>query len=635
MRRLIQRIKGLLSELKRRKVYRVVVLYTAVAYGVVGLADITLPVLGAPEGSLDLVLALAVAGLPIALLLGWTYDLTRGRFQRDPEDERAKRSRTRSIITTLAVLATSGVLGWASWTLWHLPTGTGTAPREAADNGAVPRGDPRHIAILYLDDYSPDGDLGYLAAGLTESLILALGNVPGLTVTTRNAVKPFRDNPVPLDSMISILGVGSIVEGNVTRSGDEVRATVQLIDSRSEAHLSSQVVEGSMDDLFALQDAVTDSVARTLRRHLGREIRLRGARAGTSNQEAWTLYQRANDLLLTQDRNKNQLNREENLEVLARVDSLLVQAEDEDGDWIEPRVGRLEVAVREAAVRGPRPGFLDTTWARIAIRQANQLLTEDQDAARALELRAWVRLRLAGTPEAGAYHALLDSAVVDTDRATRINPDAAGAWWVRSEALIYKGRFAEAVQAANRALEADVYLDVEASAVHTLFYATLQLGPVDDAIRWCDEGHRRFPDAPNFIRCKLLILGTFPQVEPDVDRAWAWFRELMEAAPGRTRPSWRLFGGAHVAQTLARAGLADSARVVLRSIRGSETPPELGTHEAKVQLLLGNETEALRLIRLNLTVDPDTAYLARDWWFDELHDNPEFRALVGLTDENR
>jgi TolB-like protein len=632
MRPLIQRIKAFLTELKRRKVYRVVVLYSAVAYAVVGLADITLPVLGAPEGSLDLVLALAVAGLPVALLLGWTYDLTRGRLRRDPEDERIGRSRTRSIITTLAVLATSAVLGWASWTLWHLPSGAADGPVTA--DGDIPRGDPRHIAVLYLDDYSPDSDLGYLAAGLTESLIHELSNVPGLTVSSRNAVKPFRDRAVPWDSITSLLGVGSIVEGSVTRAGEDVRATVQLIDGPTGAHISSQVVEGSLEDLFALQDAVTDSVARALRRHLGREIRLRGARAGTSSQEAWTLFQRANDLLLTQEGNKYRLSREENLEVLARIDSLLVQARSEDADWIEPEVGRLEVAIRRAAVRGPRPGSLDTASARRAIQQANQVLAAHPDDPRALELRAWLRLRLAGTPAAGAYHALLDSVLVDTDRATRLNGDQAGAWWVRSEALIYKGRFAEAVQAANRALEADVFLDVEASAVHTLYYATLQLGPVDDAIRWCDEGHRRFPDNQNFIRCKLLILGTFPQVEPDVDRAWAWFRELLEASSDQERSAWRLFGGSHVAQTLARAGLADSARAVLRSIRGAETPPELGTHEAKVELLLGNEDEALRLIRLNLTVDPDTAYLARDWWFDGLHDNPEFRELVGLADEN-
>lgn len=628
MQRLIERLAAFLSELKRRKVYRVVVVYCVGAYAVIELSDIVLPVLGAPESALALVLALAVAGLPIALLLGWMYDLTQSGLLRDPGDRHPTRSRAAGVARVVVVLACSGLLGWASWTLAaDSPLGGEAA---GAPELIVPRNDPRRIAVLYFDDHSEGQKLGYLAAGLTESLIHELSGVSGLEVTSRSAVKPFRDRPVSTDSIVAALGVGSLVEGSVTQEANTIRATVQLIDGKTGVHLDSRVVEGSADSIFAFQDALSDSVGRALRRHLGQEVRLRGARAGTESQAAWTLYQQGNDLLMVQERTEDQLDRMENTETLLRADSLLAQAQAADPHWVSPELARVQVVTRLASLGGPRPGALDTAWAREAIHRADRILQEHPNEAGAYELRAWTRLRLAGTPGAGSYEGLLDSARADVERATRIDPDRAGAWWVLSEILINKGRFAEAVEAADRALATDVFLDVEESAVHTLFYSTLQLGPVDEAIRWCDEGHRRFPDNPNFVRCKLLILGTFPQVEPDVDRAWALFDELLGVSSERSRESFRLFGGAHVAQVLARAGLADSARAVLRAIRGPEPPPPLASHEAKVQLLLGDQDEAVRLLRLYLTFDPDTAYLARDWWFEELHDHPGFQELVGI-----
>lgn len=626
----IERVIAFLAELKRRKVYHVVILYCVVAFALIELADITLPVLGAPEGALALVLAVAVAGLPIALLLGWMYDLTQSGIQRDPADREAatRRSRAGRVVTTLIVLATSVGLGWASWSLWHL---YGGAPLSAAPAGP-PEHDPRRIAVLYLDDHSEEGDLGFLAAGLTESLIHELSSVPGLMVSSRNAVKPFRERPVSIDSMVSILGVGSLVEGSVVRAADRVRATVQLIDGRSGGHISSQVVEGSMDDLFEFQDALADSVARALRRHLGQEIHLRGVRAATESETAWTLYLRGADLLDVLGRREKQLSREEYRAGLLRADSLLAEAEAADPGWVQPELARLGVVTRLASLHGPAPGALDAGWARRGLERASAILRNHPDTPMALQLRGWIWLRLANTPGMEGSQALLDSARADIDRAIEIAPDRAGPWWILSEILIYQERFTEAVDAASRAFDTDVFLDVEESSLHSLFYSTLQLGPLDEAIRWCDEGHRRFPEKANFIRCKLLVLGTFPQVEPDVERAWQLFEDLMTVTPERTRPSWRMFGGSHVAQVLARAGLADSARAVLRAVRGPEPPAMLASHEAKVHLLLGDEDQAVDLLRLYLTHDPDTAYLARDWWFEELRDHPGFRQLVGLID---
>ena len=634
MQSLIERLAALLSELKRRKVYRVLIVYCVGAYAAIELSDIVLPVLGAPDNAMALVLALVVAGLPIALLLGWMYDLTQAGLQRDSRDRSpVPYSRSGRIIRILVVVAASGLLGWASWTVARDPAEAeaGTTADSELD---IPPGDPRRIAVLYLDDHSEDHDLDYLAAGLTESLIHELSGVPGLVVSSRNAVKPFRgEGTVPLDSILRALDVGSLVEGSVTREGDRLRATIQLIDGRTGSHLTSQVVEGPADSIFAFQDELADSVSRALRRRLGREIRLEGARAGTDSPEAWTLYQRAGALMEREERIEDDLEPGESDLVLARADSLLVRAQELDPDWAEPGVLRISVALRLAEIHGPRPGALDEAWADTAIARADRVLAGHPRSARALERRGATRLRLATTRGTGAGD-LLELARADLERSVRIDPDRATPWWRLSETLIYQNRYVEALEAAERAFETDVFLDAEESALHGLFYTFLQFGPLDQADQWCDRGYERFPRSLNFIRCKLLVLGTFPQVEPDVDRAWELFEELLGAAPERSRGAWRLFGGMHVAQVLARAGLADSALSVLRAVRGDEVPAHAAGHEAKVHLLLGDEAEAVRMLERYLTFETDTAFVAEDWWYEGLHENPRFRAVVGLPERS-
>lgn len=89
-----------------------------------------------------------------------------------------------------------------------------------------------------------------------------------------------------------------------------------------------------------------------------------------------------------------------------------------------------------------------------------------------------------------------------------------------------------------------------------------------------------------------------------------------------------------VARVLARSGAADSARATLNQVREpGRTPPSLAYDEAHIQMLLGDRVEAVRLLELYLTIDPDTAFIREDWWFEELRDYQPFRELVGLESQ--
>jgi DNA-binding SARP family transcriptional activator/TolB-like protein len=147
--------------------------------------------------------------------------------------------------------------------------------------------DPQRVAVLYFDDDSRGGELGYLAAGLTESLIEALGGVRALQVVSRNGVKPYRGRAVPFQRMAAELQAGTVVEGSVQRSGDSVRVRVALVDTRTAAQVETRTLTRPLGEVFALEDELADSVSSFLRRRVGAEVHARRTAAETRSAAAW------------------------------------------------------------------------------------------------------------------------------------------------------------------------------------------------------------------------------------------------------------------------------------------------------------------------------------------------------------
>lgn len=634
MRSLFARLRRLLSELQRRHVHKVAVLYAVTLFVVLQIADVTFEPLGIPTWWVAVLVVGGTAAFPVVVVMAWMFDITEKGVQQatpGPLEEVLGRS---PAIRSLAVLATALVslgLGWGAWEVWPGTADLSVAGAEAAaDEEGLRPFDARRIAILYLDDHSEDGSLGYLAAALTEGLLHELGTVEGLSVSSRHAVKPYRYASAPMDSIVRRLEVGSVVEGSVSASGDRVRATIQLIDGKTLTHLDSRVVEGDLSDPFSFQDSLARSVGRSLRQRLGREIRIRDARAGTSNVEAWTAYARGREAVENYTTFRGE-DSDAALAALHRADSLFRLAEERDPEWLAPVVQRAVATGRIASVHGPLPGSLDMGWAARADSLLEVALKRAPRSAEALENRGWLRARLARTPGAADPAGHLARAEADLRTALGIDEDRAGAWWILSEVLVRQGRFVEAVEAAEHALAADAFLEVEAQSLHGLYYSVVQLGPRDDALRLCNEGRRRFPLNANFVACRFYVLGSFPQVEPDVAHARALLDSLDAASPERSRATWLTYGQVWLARVMARAGMPDSARAVLDGVREpGRTPPSLAYDEAHVQLLLGDEAEAVRLLERYLEVDPDTAFLREDWWFEDLRGYGPFRDLVGL-----
>jgi eukaryotic-like serine/threonine-protein kinase len=517
----------------------------------------------------------------------------------------------------------------------------GALTTNALNRPTTPAVDANKLAILYFADRSSAGELRYLGDALTESLIEQLVDVPGLDVVSRAGVEQYRGRDLDKDSVASIaerLHVGSVVRGSVEPSGRGVRVNVALLDA-SGAEVDYGSFEHPTTSALALRDTVSQQVAEFLRERLGRELVVRARRARTGNVEAWLAAQRAERRRKDSERLFALDSAPAALRVLGEADSMLAAAEQVDPRWPDAPAMRALIAHRRArALRADRAA------ARVAadsgLARANRALALDPRSVDALEARGTLRYLLATQRliDDASAPAAIDSAERDLLSAVRWRPSQATAWVTLSSLYYRKHDFAEAKNAAVRAYQADAYLSAPDLILPRLFWTNYDQELFGEASRWCDEGRRRFAANPFFFECQLWLQTAPKGISIEPDRAWA----LRDSMIQHTSPASRQFASRKaeilVAGALARANLADSARRVLLHARlgaGDVDPErELVGFEAAVRVMLGDRSEAVRLIKAYLALHPDhrTGFAqSTGWWWRDLQTDPEFRRLVQAT----
>ena len=310
--------------------------------------------------------------------------------------------RRRSTMRGQGIGATSVTIGVPRWTrqllTWGLPTltvlavawftrGAWLGRRAAAEVGAP---EARRIAVLYLEDRSPDKSLGYLADGLTEELIHELSAVPTLQVISRNGVAPYRHVTVGTDSIARALRVGTIVDGTLTQSGDSLRLSVAMVDAASGDEIQATTLTVSRADPLVLQVNLANQVAQFLRRRLGQEIRRNAARAETRNTQAWELVQQAKELSFDVGTMLSAGDTASATRALAKADSLLAVAAAKDRKWTAPIIERGWLAWEQRNIAGFEKGPA-AQWTARGIELANQAMRLRPDDPEALHLRGTMR----------------------------------------------------------------------------------------------------------------------------------------------------------------------------------------------------------------------------------------------------
>jgi TolB-like protein len=146
----------------------------------------------------------------------------------------------------------------------------------------------KSIAVLPFTDMSEKKDQEYFADGMAEEIIDLLVKVPGLKVISRTSSFQFKGKTEDLRSIGSQLGVAYVLEGSVRKSGDHLRVTAQLIDSRDGTHLFSQSYDQDLVDVLKMQDEIAASLVRVLQVEVTDKVIV--SRPALRNTQAYTAY---------------------------------------------------------------------------------------------------------------------------------------------------------------------------------------------------------------------------------------------------------------------------------------------------------------------------------------------------------
>jgi adenylate cyclase len=182
------------------------------------------------------------------------------------------------------------------------PAGEGSARGArvgAAEPPALPLPDKPSIAVLPFANMSGDPEQEYFADGMVEEIITALSRIRWLFVIARNSSFTYKGQSIDVKQVGRELGVRYVLEGSVRRAGGRVRITAQLIDATNGAHLWADRFDGSLEDIFELQDKVASSVAGVIEPALQAAETARSAGRPTSDLTAYDLYLRAYAMVLS------------------------------------------------------------------------------------------------------------------------------------------------------------------------------------------------------------------------------------------------------------------------------------------------------------------------------------------------
>ncbi|MBY6204557.1 hypothetical protein [Halomonas denitrificans] len=275
----------LIAELKRRNVFRVGLFYIVSAWLIVQVAETLLPIFDVPDGALRAIVLILVLGFVPALVFAWAFELTPEGLKRDKNVERVdpdtkrQTSRKLNLATLIAAVLAIGVVVADRM----LPESTrpdvepASAPTDPPErisedarnsvSAAVATPEPADrssIAVLAFENMSPDPDNAFFAEGISEEILNVLAGVEGLRVASRTSAFSFTGRGTPIPEIARQLNVGHVLEGSVRKAGNRVRITAQLIDASNDAHLWSDSYDRELDNIFAVQEEIAESITTAL-----------------------------------------------------------------------------------------------------------------------------------------------------------------------------------------------------------------------------------------------------------------------------------------------------------------------------------------------------------------------------------
>jgi len=314
------------------------------------------------------------------------------------------------------------------------------------------------VAVLPFTNMSPDPEQDYFCEGMAEEIINALGTIEGLRVAARSSAFRFTGKAQDIQEVGQALNVKTVLEGSVRTAGNRVRVTVQLVDVDNGYQLWSERYDRAMEDVFALQDEISENIVEALQMKLGAKAKEELKRPMAS-PEAYQLYLKGQH---------NWYKRE--MGSLQKAAEFFEQAVEKDPSYALAHAG-LVATYYSLAFYGMEPAAARAN-ANAAVERASALAPEVAEVRAAIGLYA-------------AYFAYdWETAEREYQASIEANPSYALAHCWHSFTLSTLNRGDEAVAAANRALEVD---PLSPYANTTLGVALVSAGRRTDALSALEE----------------------------------------------------------------------------------------------------------------------------------------------------
>jgi adenylate cyclase len=342
---------------------------------------------------------------------------------------------------------------------WTGRNGGGDTPLELPDKPS--------IAVLPLTNMSADADQEFFADGIAEDIITALSKFRSLFVIARNSSFSFKGQSIEVKDIGRKLGVRYVVEGSVRRAGNRVRITAQLIDAVADSHLWAERYDRDLEDIFAVQDEVTDAIVTAIEPQLASVERQRARRKPTENLDAWDCYQRGLWHLYRY-----------NAEDYGKAVGLFERA-----IGLDPTFGSAQAGLAFTLYYGIVLGFT---------RDYDDNIVRGFDAARTAVMLddddPYARVALGRMHTIRAEH---DEAVAACDRALSLNPSYAQAHFGRAHSLWMSGRPAEALVSHDEAMRLSPRDPMMWSFMASKAIALILLERFDEALAWTRKGQQQ------------------------------------------------------------------------------------------------------------------------------------------------
>ncbi len=355
---------------------------------------------------------------------------------------------------------------------------TTISPMSEAQAAMHPVPEKPSLAVLPFINMSRDPEQEYFSDGMTEDIITALSRIRWFFIIARNSTFAYKGRAVDVRKVAKELGVRYVLEGSVRKAGSRVRVTAQLIDGDTGKHVWANRYDREFDDVFSVQDELTETIVGALDPELGKAERERAKAKRPENLDAWDVYQRGLWHLYHYTKDD-----------MEKAKQLFHQA-----TLLDPNLGAAFSGLAEAYYFSLVYGHSDSPEhdreeALVAARTAVELDGEDAVAHCTLGRIYYVRRE----------HEI---AIAELQAALELNPSLAWAHYGVGAALVFSGRAREALPFLLTAMQLSPRDPNMGSFLVRMADAYLFMRNYDEAIAWAKKALRQ----PGFQWSRYAVL---------------------------------------------------------------------------------------------------------------------------------